>query len=112
VVGIILSETGTDGAHGIRVIKSNDGITIVQDARSAKFGGMPNAAIEAGSVDLVLPRLNTFSYTVLYLIYPIFFEPLVSYPIIVRVASHMFWCFGTDRTSSSTTDWIREAAIV
>ncbi|HCY87141.1 MAG TPA: hypothetical protein DHV36_18555 [Desulfobacteraceae bacterium] len=54
-VGIILSGTGTDGAHGIRAIKSNDGITIVQSLDTAKFDGMPRAAMETDCVDLVLP---------------------------------------------------------
>ncbi|MEJ2037627.1 MAG: chemotaxis protein CheB [Desulfosarcinaceae bacterium] len=57
-VGIILSGTGTDGAHGIRAIKSNDGITMAQTIESAKFDGMPQAAISTGLVDLVLPPEN------------------------------------------------------
>ena len=54
-VGIVLSGSGTDGAHGIRAIKSNDGITMAQTAESAKFNGMPQAAIGTGVVDLILP---------------------------------------------------------
>lgn len=53
-VGIILSGTGNDGAHGIRAIKLNGGITIAQDIESAKFNGMLNAAIDSESVDLIL----------------------------------------------------------
>ena len=54
-VGIILSGTGSDGAHGIWAIKSNEGITMAQSTDSAKFDGMPRAAIETGFVDMVLP---------------------------------------------------------
>lgn len=54
-VGIILSGTGSDGSHGIRAIKAEGGITIVQDENTAKYNGMPHAAIETGHVDLVLP---------------------------------------------------------
>ena len=54
-VGIILSGSGADGAHGIRAIKSNDGITMAQTVDSAKFYSMPQAAIDTGQVDLVLP---------------------------------------------------------
>lgn len=54
-VGIVLSGTGTDGAHGIRAIKAEGGITITQDERSAKFPSMPMAAVETGNVDLILP---------------------------------------------------------
>jgi len=53
-IGIILSGTGTDGANGIRSIKNAGGITIVQEPQTAKYDGMPIAAIETGQVDLVL----------------------------------------------------------
>ncbi len=53
-VGIILSGTGSDGAHGIRAIKAEGGVTIVQDLKTAKYNGMPQAAINTGLVDLIL----------------------------------------------------------
>ncbi len=54
-VGVILSGTGTDGAHGIRAIKAEGGITIAQQESTAKFSNMPHAAISTGQVDLILP---------------------------------------------------------
>ncbi|MGF1546026.1 MAG: chemotaxis protein CheB [Thiotrichales bacterium] len=54
VVGIILSGTGMDGAHGMRAIKAEGGITIAQEEATAKFSGMPHAAIGTGHVDLIL----------------------------------------------------------
>ena len=54
-MAMILSGTGTDGANGIRAIRAAGGITIAQDAESAKYDGMPQAAIQTGCVDLVLP---------------------------------------------------------
>ncbi|VUD40976.1 Sensory/regulatory protein RpfC [Thalassocella blandensis] len=54
-IGIILSGTGSDGAHGIKSIKACGGLTIAQEAHSAKYEGMPNAAIDTDCVDLVLP---------------------------------------------------------
>lgn len=54
-IAIILSGTGSDGAHGIKAIKAAGGITIAQDPRSAKYDSMPNAAIRIGGADLVLP---------------------------------------------------------
>jgi PAS domain S-box-containing protein len=54
VVGIILSGTGADGAHGIPLIKAEGGITIAQDEDSAKFSSMPHSAIATGHVDLIL----------------------------------------------------------
>lgn len=52
-IGIILSGTGSDGAHGVRAIKAAGGITIAQDEQSAKYNGMPRSAIDTGLVDLV-----------------------------------------------------------
>ncbi len=54
-IGIVLSGSASDGAHGIRAIKSRYGTTFCQDERSAKYGGMPNSAIATGAVDFVLP---------------------------------------------------------
>ena len=54
-IGIILSGTGSDGAHGMRAIKAAGGFTIAQDQSTAKYNGMPNAAIDTGQVDIVLP---------------------------------------------------------
>lgn len=55
VVGIILSGTGSDGASGVRILKKNGGLIIAQEPTTAKYDGMPLAAIETGEVDLVLP---------------------------------------------------------
>lgn len=52
---IILSGTGTDGTLGLRAIKGEAGMTIVQDEESAKYSGMPHSAIGTGLVDYVLP---------------------------------------------------------
>src|ERR1041385_1207661 len=54
-VGIILSGTASDGAAGLRDIKAVGGITLAQHPKSAKYDGMPRAAIATGVVDLVLP---------------------------------------------------------
>ncbi|MBF0472079.1 MAG: hypothetical protein HQL48_11990, partial [Gammaproteobacteria bacterium] len=54
-IGIILSGTGSDGARGIRAIKAEGGFTLVQDPESAKYDGMPNAAIQTANIDFILP---------------------------------------------------------
>ncbi len=54
-IGVILSGTGSDGAAGIRDIKAVGGFTFAQDPNSAKYSGMPQAAIDTGCVDWVLP---------------------------------------------------------
>lgn len=52
-IGIILSGTASDGTLGLKSIKSEGGITFAQD-ETAKYQGMPKAAITSGSVDFVL----------------------------------------------------------
>ncbi|MBF0454426.1 MAG: PAS domain S-box protein [Magnetococcales bacterium] len=53
-IGVILSGTGSDGALGMRAIKAHGGFTLVQDPESAKYNGMPLAAIETNLIDLIL----------------------------------------------------------
>jgi two-component system CheB/CheR fusion protein len=54
-IGVVLSGTAADGAVGIREIKAVGGITLAQEPGTAKFDGMPRAAVATGAVDLVLP---------------------------------------------------------
>ncbi len=53
-VAVVLSGTGSDGAHGLRSVRAAGGLTVVQAPESAKFDGMPKAAIALGGADLVL----------------------------------------------------------
>jgi two-component system CheB/CheR fusion protein len=57
-IGIILSGTGSDGAAGIHAIKAAGGFTFSQDPTTAKYNGMPQSAIDTGSVDWILPPEN------------------------------------------------------
>ena len=54
-VGIVLSGTGTDGTLGLKAIKGEAGMVMVQDVDSAKYDGMPRSAISSSIVDYVLP---------------------------------------------------------
>jgi two-component system chemotaxis response regulator CheB len=54
-IGVILSGSGKDGAEGIRTIKESGGITMAQSVETAEFPPMPQAAIETGCVDFILP---------------------------------------------------------
>ena len=54
-VAVVLSGTGSDGAMGVQAIKKMAGLVIAQDEGSAAFFGMPGAAIQTGSVDVILP---------------------------------------------------------
>jgi len=54
-IGVILSGTGSDGSAGVDAIKAAGGVTFAQDAATAKFATMPQAAVATGCVDFVLP---------------------------------------------------------
>jgi len=52
---IVLSGTGTDGTLGLRAVKAESGMAMVQEPTSAKYAGMPASAISTGLADFVLP---------------------------------------------------------
>jgi two-component system, chemotaxis family, CheB/CheR fusion protein len=52
-VAVILSGAGSDGARGVEAIKEVGGIVYAQDTESARFPGMPEAAVATGCVDFV-----------------------------------------------------------
>lgn len=53
-VAVIMSGTGSDGSNGIKAIREQNGVIIVQSPESAKFDGMPRSAIATGFEDMVL----------------------------------------------------------
>lgn len=54
-IGVILSGSNRDGADGIAAIRRSGGITLAQDPSTAEYRVMPQAAIDTGCVDLVVP---------------------------------------------------------
>jgi two-component system, chemotaxis family, CheB/CheR fusion protein len=52
---VILSGTGADGSLGLKAIKDNGGLVIVQDPDEAGYDGMPRSAIKTGAANIVLP---------------------------------------------------------
>ena len=58
-IGVVLSGTASDGTDGLRAIKAENGISLVQNPASAKFAEMPRSAMDAGVVDsaLSIPEL-------------------------------------------------------
>ena len=54
-LAVVLTGTGIDGTMGVQAIKKMGGTVIAQDEPSSDFFGMPGAAIQTGSVDLILP---------------------------------------------------------
>jgi two-component system CheB/CheR fusion protein len=54
-IAVILSGTASDGASGVREVKAAGGITFAQKPETAKYDGMPRAAIATDMVDMILP---------------------------------------------------------
>ena len=52
---VILWGTATDGTLGLKAVKGEGGLSMVQDPDSAKYDGMPRSAIATGIVDFILP---------------------------------------------------------
>lgn len=52
---VILSGTGADGTTGLRAIKENGGVCVVQQPQSARYDGMPLSAVGTGLIDFVKP---------------------------------------------------------
>jgi len=54
-IAVVLTGTDVDGAMGVRAIKEMGGTVIAQDQSTSEFFGMPEAAINTGVVDLIVP---------------------------------------------------------
>lgn len=65
-IGIVLSGTGTDGTLGVKAIKGNSGMVMVQQPQSAAYAGMPSSAIATGLADYVLPPIDMPEQLVAY----------------------------------------------
>ncbi|HEX2091856.1 MAG TPA: chemotaxis-specific protein-glutamate methyltransferase CheB [Longimicrobiaceae bacterium] len=55
LVAVILTGMGRDGVEGLRTVHMLGGCVIAQDRASSVVFGMPNEAVQAGVVDMVLP---------------------------------------------------------
>jgi len=53
-IGIVLTGTGSDGTQGVRAIKAEAGMVMVQSVESAEFDGMPRSVIATGVADYKL----------------------------------------------------------
>lgn len=66
-IGVVLSGTGSDGTLGLKAVKEEGGMVMVQDPETAKYNGMPKSAIATGLVDFVLPASEMAKQLIAYL---------------------------------------------
>lgn len=66
-IAVVLTGTGCDGAIGVKAIKQMGGVAIAQDRGTSEFFAMPEAAINTGAVDYVVP-LSQIADTLLRLV--------------------------------------------
>ena len=85
-VCVILSGTGGDGSLGLKAIKAETGMAMVQDTQSAKYAGMPGSAIATGLADYILPPAAMPAQLVAYLRGP-FLQARAKAPADFAVAS-------------------------
>jgi two-component system CheB/CheR fusion protein len=70
-VGIIVSGTASDGTLGIKAIKAEGGMAMVEDPATAKYEGMPRSAVKTGLVDFILPVEKMPEALIAYLKHPL-----------------------------------------
>lgn len=64
LVGVVLTGANNDGSHGVQVIKKMGGITLAQDPEEAEASQMPQAAIDTGKIDIVLPLAELSAFLI------------------------------------------------
>jgi two-component system CheB/CheR fusion protein len=52
-IGVVLSGMGSDGTLGLQAIRTQGGLTLVQQPESAQFDSMPRSAIQAQCADII-----------------------------------------------------------
>ncbi len=55
LIGVLLTGANQDGSQGLLAIRKAGGLTVVQDPATAAVATMPQAAIDAGAAQRVLP---------------------------------------------------------
>ncbi|MDO5112134.1 MAG: chemotaxis protein CheB, partial [Clostridia bacterium] len=74
-IAVVLSGTGSDGTSGVKAVKEQGGLVIVQDPASAKFDGMPKSAINTGLTDFILSPADIAEEIVNFCNYPTVAQP-------------------------------------
>lgn len=112
-IAVVFSGTGSDGTKGIKSIKEQGGLVIVQDPVSAKFDGMPKNAINTGLADFILNPQEIAEEILNYNNYPTIIQPSESDAIfsdeeqLARIYMILKKVFGIDYTHYKRNTIIR-----
>ncbi|MEO6852878.1 MAG: CheR family methyltransferase, partial [Rhodoferax sp.] len=79
-IGIVLSGTGSDGTLGVRAIKGEGGMVMVQNPASTEFDGMPRSTLATGLVDFELPPAEMPAQLMAYVAHAFGHPPNVGAP--------------------------------
>ncbi len=63
---VVLSGTGSDGTLGVRDIKSEGGMVMVQSPATTEYDGMPRSVLSTGLVDFELPPAEMAAQLIAY----------------------------------------------
>ncbi len=70
-IGVILSGNGSDGTLGLRAIKIEGGMVIIQSPESSEYDGMPTNAIHTKLADFILSPKDMIPEIIKYINHPI-----------------------------------------
>ncbi len=79
-IGLVLSGTGSDGTLGVRAIKGEGGMVMVQSPASTEYDGMPLSAIATGLVDYELPPAEMPAHLIAYVTHAFGKQPMPAPP--------------------------------
>ena len=74
-IAVVMSGTGSDGTSGIKAVKENGGLVIVQKPDTAKFDGMPRSVINTGLADFILSPDEIVDEILNFSNYPTIIQP-------------------------------------
>ncbi|MDD5028355.1 MAG: chemotaxis protein CheB, partial [Rhodoferax sp.] len=80
-IGVVLSGTGSDGTLGVRAIKAEGGMVMVQTPASSEFDGMPQSALATGLVDYELPPAEMAAQLMAYVAHAFGRAPRVTHAV-------------------------------
>jgi len=80
-IGVVLSGTGSDGTLGVRAIKAEGGMVMVQTPASSEFDGMPHSALATGLVDYELPPAEMAAQLMAYVAHAFGRAPRVTHAV-------------------------------